>query len=73
MNLALVKTGESVSVSDLSGGKGFKSRVLAMGFTPDARVTMMQNHNRGPVIVYLRDSQVALGRGEAEKILVRRG
>lgn len=31
---------------------------------------MVQNFARGPLIVALRDTRLALGRGEAEKILV---
>jgi Fe2+ transport system protein FeoA len=41
-----------------------------MGFTPGVEVTMIQNYTHGPLIVALRDTRLALGRGEAEKILV---
>ena len=43
-----------------------------MGFTPGARLRVIQNRGRGPLIVAVRDTRVALGRGEAEKILVER-
>lgn len=46
--------------------------MLTLGFTPGTRVTVIQNYGHGPLIVRVRDTRVALGRGEAEKILVRR-
>ncbi len=54
----------------LSGGHQFSNQVASMGFTPGVEVTMIQNYTRGPLIVALRDTRLALGRGEAEKILV---
>ncbi len=59
-------------VQDLSGGRGFVSRAVALGFTPGTKVAMVQNFRRGPLIVVVRDTHVALGRGEARKIGVRK-
>jgi len=47
------------------------SRMATLGFTPGAEVTMVQNYGRGPLIAMVRGGRVALGRGEADKILVR--
>jgi ferrous iron transport protein A len=71
-SLTLLENGQNAVVRNLTGGQRFISRASAMGFTPDTPVTMMQNLGRGPVLVYLRDTQVALGRGEAAKIQVER-
>jgi len=41
---------------------------------PDVRfkgITVVQNRGRGPMIVQVRDCRVALGRGEARKVLVQ--
>jgi ferrous iron transport protein A len=46
------------------------SRLAALGFTIGAEVTMVQNFGHGPLIVLVRDTRVALGRGEAAKVLV---
>jgi len=59
-------------ITDLIGGHGLLSRMTALGFTPGARVTMVQNFGHGPLIVLVRDTRVALGRGEASKIRVQR-
>jgi ferrous iron transport protein A len=68
--LTTLERGKTAVISGLSGGQHFISRVTAMGFTPDTPVTMIQNIGKGPILVYLRDTQVALGRGEAAKIQV---
>lgn len=57
-------------VRQLAGGRGFLSRLAALGFTLGAEVTMVQNFGRGPLIVNIRDTRIALGRGEAAKVLV---
>jgi len=45
-------------------------RLACLGFTPGALVSMTQNFGRGPLIVTVRGTRVALGRGEAAQILV---
>ncbi|MDD3269347.1 MAG: FeoA family protein [Syntrophomonadaceae bacterium] len=71
-SLTALKTGEAGIVEKVTGGRSFVSRASAMGFTSNVELTMLQNFARGPLLVFLRDSQIALGRGEAEKIKVRR-
>ncbi len=57
-------------VQYLAGGRGLASRLATLGFTPGARVDMVQNFGRGPIIVMVRGTRIALGRGEAQKIIV---
>lgn len=71
MDLTLLATGKTGIVDYLDGEKHFISRITAMGFTPGVKVAMIQNHKRKAVIVYLRDTQVALGRQEARKITIK--
>lgn len=52
------------------GRHGLVSRLSSLGFTPGARVSMVQNFGRGPIIVMVRDTRIALGRGEAQKVIV---
>lgn len=68
--LVRLNNGESGRVRALHGGRGFVGRLAAMGFTPGATITMMRNSGFGPVIVAVRGSQVALGRGEARRVLL---
>ena len=57
-------------VRQLRGGKEFTNRVAALGFTLGTQVVVVENYGRGPIIVGARDTRVALGRGEAAKMLV---
>jgi ferrous iron transport protein A len=68
--LAELRATESGVIQELRGGVGFRSRLAALGFTPGVEIRMVQNRGHGPVIVTLRDTRIALGRGEAYKILV---
>jgi len=68
--LSELNTSKTALVQNLRGGYGFRSRLAALGFTPGAEVTMLQNLGHGPIIVTLRDTRIALGRGEAKKILI---
>ena len=64
--------GERAAVCSLSGGRTVSNRLVSLGFTPGVELEMVQNFGHGPLIVALRGTRVALGRGEAAKILVRR-
>jgi len=70
--LSNLAPGEMGVVHELTGGWGFVSRLATLGFTPGARLTMVQNFGHGPLIVSIRDTRIALGRGEAAKVLVER-
>ncbi len=69
--LTTLNGGESAVVQSLRGGARFRSRLAALGFTPGANIRMLQNLGHGPVLVTIRDTRIALGRGEACKIHVR--
>ncbi len=68
--LTKLKVGETGVVRRLDGGRGLIGRLAVLGFTPDAEVMMLQNFGRGPLIVTVRDTRIALGRGEAGKVRV---
>ena len=64
--------GEHAYLDTLPGGRAISNRLVSLGFTPGVELGMLQNYGHGPLIVALRGTRVALGRGEAGKILVRR-
>jgi ferrous iron transport protein A len=68
--LGALQNGEKGLVHSFEAGHRLISRLCALGFTPGAEVAMLQNCGHGPVIVRIRDTRIALGRGEVEKILV---
>jgi ferrous iron transport protein A len=57
-------------VTDLDGRQSFISRAVSIGFTPGVDFTVLQNYRHWPVVVWLRDTQVAIDRDEARRIIV---
>lgn len=68
--IADLPTGAEAVVRSLNGGHDFCSRMANLGFTAGARIRVRQNYGRGPLVVALRGTLVALGRTEAARILV---
>jgi ferrous iron transport protein A len=54
----------------VEGGQSFTSRLAAMGLVKNVRLEVLQNSGRGPVLVRVHNTRVALGRNEAMKVLV---
>jgi ferrous iron transport protein A len=72
MPLSMLSAGEEAQLVDVRGGHGIRRRLSAMGLNPGMKVTVVQNAMRGPIILGVMDSRIALGRGMAHKILVSR-
>jgi Fe2+ transport system protein FeoA len=65
-------TGDEAEIESLSGSGSIAGRLAALGFVPGSRVSMVQNRGRGPIIVSVIHTRVALGRSEAGGIRARR-
>jgi Fe2+ transport system protein FeoA len=70
MSLAMASPGEEVRLVGVRGGWGIRRRLADMGLTPGEKVWVVQSGHRGPLIIAVRDSRLALGRGMAHKIMV---
>jgi len=70
--LGTLRPGETGTIAGLSGGRAFVARCLAMGCTPGTPVTMERNAGRGPIIVKVRGTRLALGRGESMRLHVKK-
>lgn len=71
ISLSQLPANGSATILSFSSGRLETVRLASLGFTPGAQVAMMQNFGRGPLIVTVRGTRVALGRGEAASILVQ--
>lgn len=65
--------GEEAWVVGFRGGRGLSQRLAELGLTPGEPVRVLSAGRGGPVLVEIRGSRIALGRGMAAKVLVRRG
>jgi ferrous iron transport protein A len=72
MPLSELPAGEHACVMALGLGRGISARLTTLGFTPGAELTMIQNYGHGPLVVTIRDTRIALGRREAQSILIQR-
>ena len=62
---------KKVRVIDIRGGPGIRRRLSQMGIHPGDVITLLRlGALRGPVLIEVHGSQVALGRGVASKIIV---
>lgn len=68
--LSALRTGQRGVVRALRGGRTFCSRAANLGFTAGTQVSVIQNYGRGPMIVAVRGTRVALGREEADNVLM---
>lgn len=70
LELLKLKNEESSYVIELKGGKEFSTRMASLGITIGSEVKVLQNYGKGPIIILVKNTRIALGRGEAQKIIV---
>lgn len=68
MKLNDMKEGSAARIAAVAGDARFVSRVTAVGITEGCRIEVIQNVRRRPVLVYVRDSAVAIDRGDCSRI-----
>ncbi|QUL98838.1 MAG: ferrous iron transport protein A [Candidatus Fermentithermobacillus carboniphilus] len=72
MTLEEAPVGLELVIDQIAAGEGATRRLLDLGVYPGVRVSVIASHPwRGPVVVRVGGTRVALGRGLARKILVR--
>lgn len=67
--ISFLKENEEAIVHSIAGGRAFTVRLAGMGVVPGIRMKLLRNRG-GRIIVMASDTRLALGRGEAENILV---
>jgi len=70
MSLSEVKENGEALVSEVSGDTRFMSRITSIGLTPGCRVRVVKNDKNRPLLVYSRDTMIALNRNECKGIMV---
>ena len=68
--LSQMETGQTGRIVSVSGTDRFVSRVTAIGLTEGCRIEMVQNARKRPLLVFERDSVVAIDRADCENIEV---
>jgi len=71
VTLRQMQSGQSGKVVQIQGGFGLINRLSALGIRPGKRITKVSSMlMRGPVTIQAGNTQVALGFGMANKIIV---
>ncbi|NHJ32217.1 MAG: ferrous iron transport protein A [Asgard group archaeon] len=68
--LIKLQEGRKGIVGKIVGGKSACKRLNELGLVPGAEVEMVNNISNGPVMIRVKGSKLALGRGLASKVHV---
>jgi len=69
--LSTVRDGETVTIARVEAGRGLNSRLASMGLMSKVQITVVNNSHPGPFVISVKGSKMMLGRGMAQKIMVR--
>lgn len=69
--LSTTQAGDCVRVVGIDAGRGLNSRLAAMGLVTDTELRVVSNGHPGPFVLIVMGAKVVLGRGVAQKIMVR--
>jgi Fe2+ transport system protein FeoA len=61
--------GQRTRLVEIRGGREITHRLVEMGLTPGVEITILQDSG-GPLLLAVRDSRIALGRGMAYRVRV---
>jgi len=70
MSLGELKENKEAMVTAVDGDNRFMSRITSIGLTPGCRVRVLKNDKNRPLLVYSRDTMIALNRNECMGITV---
>jgi ferrous iron transport protein A len=73
MSLNETRKGEQVILESIDGGYAVNKKLRDMGLTPGVPMTVLSAPSFGPMIVQVRGTRLALGRGILSKIIVSTG
>ena len=69
--LSELKKDENGIIASINGDARFVSRITSIGLTPGCRISIIKNEKRRPILVYSRDTMIALNRRECDGIEVK--
>ncbi|MCT4634574.1 MAG: ferrous iron transport protein A [Firmicutes bacterium] len=70
MPLNMVSKGSEVVLKNIFWGEKLKRKLQDMGLTPGVKLKVVSDSGKGPVVIDVRGTRLALGRGILNKIYV---
>ena len=71
--LILAKAGKKMKIDSIEGGYQVQSRLADIGMLPGVEVQVLNGSRSGPLLVMVKGSRFALGRGLSSMIMVEEG
>ena len=71
--LTQAESGEKGIIAKVEGDTRFLSRITSIGLTPGSPVTVILNEKKRPLLIYSRDTMIALNREECGKSQIQGG
>ena len=70
--LSRIRSGGKGTVTALTGGHAFHSRIVSMGLVVGSAIEVIQHSSglKGPTLIATGNTRLAIGHGMAEKIMV---
>lgn len=70
MCLSDVQENKEAVVAAVEGDTRFMSRITSIGLTPGCQIRIVKNDRNRPMLIYSRDTMIALNRNECRGIRV---
>ena len=68
--ISFIPEGKRVLCKNIDSGGNVKKRLAALGFISKEEIKVIKNSGFGPIVLEIKDSRIAIGRGEAQRIMV---
>jgi ferrous iron transport protein A len=59
------------NIEKIEGDSRFISRIVSIGLTPGSTFSLLKNDGRSPLLVFCRDTVIAVNRKESSQILAK--
>jgi Fe2+ transport system protein FeoA len=70
MPLSMATPGVDVRLVEIRGADKFKQRLADLGFSAGVTLRVINDDGNGQLIVAVKDSRLALGRGAAQRVII---
>lgn len=68
LSLQELQPGDRAVVQNINGGYGILNRLCALGLVPGTSFQVIRNPGRGPILLEVHNTRIAISRGQAQKV-----
>lgn len=68
--LSELPEGAKGKITAIQGNAHFQSRITSIGLTVGSQIEVIQNPKKQPILIYGRDTMLAINKMESDKIMV---